>query len=214
MAAAPSAVAATTGAGTTGARAAATAGSVALAEILLERYGVLTRDAVRSEGVPGGFASVYAVLKAMEDSGRVRRGYFVAGLGGAQFAAPGAVDRLRSLREPEREPRARVLAATDPANPYGTVLSWPAKGPQRAAGAYVVTIGGEACLFLERGGRSVSALRAFDGTWEAKAVEALTGLVRDGRFPRLALARYDEELEPWLRAAEFVPTPRGMVRYS
>src|SRR5581483_7207293 len=87
----------------------ATAGSVALAEILLERYGVLTRDAVRGEGVPGGFASVYAVLKAMEESGRVRRGYFVAGLGGAQFAAPGAVDRLRSLREPERDPKALVL---------------------------------------------------------------------------------------------------------
>ena len=194
--------------------AANTAGSVALAEILLERYGVLTRDAVKSEGVPGGFASVYPVLKAMEESGRVRRGYFVTGLGGVQFAAPGAVDRLRSLREPEREPKALVLAATDPANPYGTLLAWPDKGPQRAAGAYVVTIGGQACLFLERGGRSVSALRPFDGTWEAKAVDALTGLVRDGRFPRLALARYDEELEPWLRAAEFVPTPRGMVRYS
>jgi ATP-dependent helicase Lhr and Lhr-like helicase len=194
--------------------AANTAASVALAEILLERYGIVTRDAVRSEGVPGGFASVYAVLKAMEESGRVRRGYFVAGLGGAQFAAPGAVDRLRSVREPERDPKARVLAATDPANPFGTVLAWPDKGPQRAAGAYVVSIGGEGCLYLEKGGRSLTALRPFDGTWEAKAVDALAGLVRDGRFPRLALARYREELEPWLRAADFVPTPRGMVRYA
>jgi hypothetical protein len=77
-----------------------------------------------------------------------------------------------------------------------------------------VSIGGEGCLYLEKGGRSLTALRPFDGTWEAKAVDALAGLVRDGRFPRLALARYREELEPWLRAADFVPTPRGMVRYA
>ena len=192
----------------------ATTSGVALAEVLLERHGILTRDAVRSEGVPGGFAAVYAVLKAMEESGRVRRGYFVAGLGGAQFAAPGAVDRLRGHREQDARGRALVLAATDPANPYGAVLAWPERGPQRAAGAYVVLMDGQACLYLEKGGRSVVALRELDGTWEERAVDALAGLVRDGRFPRLALARYDPALEPWLRAADFVPTPRGMVRYA
>ncbi|MHB1924984.1 MAG: Lhr family helicase [Acidimicrobiales bacterium] len=192
----------------------ATASGVALAEVLLERHGILTRDAVRSEGVPGGFAAVYAVLKAMEESGRVRRGYFVAGLGGAQFAAPGAVDRLRARREPDSQARALVLAATDPANPYGATLAWPERGPQRAAGAYVVLIDGRACLYLEKGGRSVVILRELDGSWEERAIDGLAGLVRDGRSPRLSLARYDPALEPWLRAADFVPTPRGMVRYA
>ncbi|HUY61276.1 MAG TPA: DEAD/DEAH box helicase, partial [Candidatus Dormibacteraeota bacterium] len=117
---------------------------VAIAGQLLERYGVLTRDAVRGEGVPGGFAGVYPLLKAMEEAGRIRRGYFVAGMGGAQFALPGAVDRLRSLRSPAPGGPAAavtVLAATDPANAYGLSLPWPVKGPTRVAGAYVVRVG-------------------------------------------------------------------------
>ena len=98
---------------------------------LLERHGVLTRDAVASEGIVGGFGAVYPILRTMEERGRVRRGYFVEGLGGAQFALPGAVDRLRATREPgdeaARDSAARtiVLAATDPANPYGAALPWP-----------------------------------------------------------------------------------------
>ena len=91
---------------------------------LLERHGVLTREAVRGEGITGGFDGVYPVLRAMEEAGRIRRGYFIAGLGGAQFALPGAVDRLRSVREPTDE-RPLVLAATDPANPYGITVEWP-----------------------------------------------------------------------------------------
>ena len=128
-----------------------------VAGVLLERYGVLTRDAVRSEGVPGGFSGIYPVLRAMEESGRIRRGYFVAGLGGAQFALPGAVDRLRGMRDGAGDDGssdpALVLAATDPANAYGLALPWPAKGPQRVAGAYVVLVDLVASLYVERGGR-------------------------------------------------------------
>ena len=101
----------------------------ALAEQLLARHGVLTRPAVMAEGVAGGFSALYPVLKALEEAGRVRRGYFVAGLGGSQFALPGALDRLRAVREAaaddEGATAAAVLAATDPANPYGGVLPWP-----------------------------------------------------------------------------------------
>jgi len=190
--------------------------SMRLASVLLDRHGVLTRESVRGEGHAGGFAAVYPVLRAMEEAGRVRRGYFVAGLGGAQFALAGAVDRLRASKPDgeDSEPTALVLAATDPANPYGVALPWPVKGPQRAAGAYVVLLDGVPSLYLERGGRAVVTLRAYDGTWEAAAVEALGGLVVDGRLRRLALERFDEALSPVLRSAGFVPSPRGLVRYG
>jgi ATP-dependent Lhr-like helicase len=192
-----------------------TARAHALAVALLDRHGILTREAVRGEGHAGGFAGVYPVLKAMEESGRVRRGYFVEGLGGAQFALPGAVDRLRARRDPEgSSPAVVVLAATDPANPYGVALPWPVKGPQRAAGAYVVLLDGLPALYLERGGKGLVALRACDGTWEEDAVRAVTELVEDGRFRRLALERFDDELVPVLRAEGFVPSPRGLVRYA
>jgi len=185
----------------------------ALASVLLDRHGVVMREAVRGEGHPGGFAAVYAVLRAMEDSGRVRRGYFVAGMGGAQFALPGAVDRLRASREHAVE-GTLVLAATDPANIYGLTLPWPVSGPRRVPGAYVVFVGAEAALYVERGARGLVALRPFDGTWEDEAVAALGQLVTTGRFRRLALERFDEALAPILRAAGFVPSPRGLVRYA
>src|SRR5581483_9689411 len=127
----------------------------------------------------------------------------------------GAVDRLRASKPDgeDSEPTALVLAATDPANPYGVALPWPVKGPQRAAGAYVVLLDGVPSLYLERGGRAVVTLRAYDGTGAA-AVEALGGLVVDGRLRRLALERFDEALSPVLRSAGFVPSPRGLVRYG
>jgi ATP-dependent helicase Lhr and Lhr-like helicase len=103
----------------------ATKWSAAMAQQLLARHGVLTREAVGAESIPGGFGLVYPALKAMEESGRVRRGYFVAGLGATQFALPGAVDLLRSLRDAPEDPELAVLAATDPANPYGATLKWP-----------------------------------------------------------------------------------------
>ena len=136
----------------------------ARARALLERHGVLAREAVLAEGVEGGFAGVYGVLKALEETGGVRRGYFVAGLGAAQFALPGAVDRLRAERPAVGAapagppPAALVLAATDPANPYGAALPWPDRPggrPSRAAGAYVVLVDGEPAAYLERGGRSL-----------------------------------------------------------
>jgi len=139
-----------------------------LASTLLERYGVVTRETVLSEGVPGGFSTVYPVFKAMEDGGRIRRGYFVEGLGAAQFALPGAVERLRAERERPEEPLVTVLAATDPSNPYGATLPWPKREDeqrrqlQRAAGAQVVLVDGEAVLYLDRGGRGVTTLPAFD----------------------------------------------------
>ncbi|MCU1448222.1 MAG: putative ATP-dependent helicase [Acidimicrobiales bacterium] len=194
----------------------ATERSMRLAAVVLERHGVLTREAVRGEGHAGGYAAVYPVLRAMEESGRARRGYFVAGLGGAQFALAGAVDRLRAgaNKDDDAGPTALVLAATDPANPYGVALPWPAKGPQRAAGAYVVLVDGLPSLYLERGGRGLVTLRPYDGSWEATGVEALGRLVADGRLRRLALERFDSELAPVLRSAGFVPSPRGLVRYS
>ena len=166
-----------------------TEAGLARAAQLLDRYGVVTREAARAEGQPGGFAGVYPVLKVLEERGEVRRGYFVAGLGAAQFALPGAVDRLRAARSSDDggEPGSAAvvaLAATDPAQPYGSVLAWPvSKGrPVRAAGAQVVLIDGRPAVELERGGRS---LVTFDGAAETADawIEALIGLAKDGRAP-------------------------------
>jgi ATP-dependent Lhr-like helicase len=189
--------------------------TTAVVNVLLERHGVLTREAVKGEGVPGGFAAVYPVLKAMEESGRIRRGYFITGRGGAQFALPGAVDRLRAFRDgtPPGIARAVVLAATDPANPYGVSLQWPEKGPQRVAGAFVVLVDGQLALYVEKGAKGLVAFRQFDGTWEADAVNALLTLL-GGRLNRLSFAKVPEELMPLLRDNGFTPTPRGMVRYA
>ncbi len=191
----------------------ATARGHALATALLDRHGVLTREAVRAEGHAGGFAGVYPVLRAMEETGRCRRGYFVAGLGGAQFALPGAVDRLRAdRRDGGKGPL--VLAATDPANVYGLSLPWPVSGPRRVAGAYVVLLDGLPCLYVEKGAKGLVALRGFDGTWEDGAVAALSSLASSGRVRRLSVERFDAELGPVLRAAGFVPSPKGLVRYG
>ena len=188
----------------------------ARAGMLLDRHGVLTREAVRGEGAPGGFAGVYPVLRAMEERGRVRRGYFVAGLGGAQFALPGAVDRLRACRDTGTGTGTLVLAATDPANPYGVALPWPGSPARlaRAAGAYVVLVDGVASLFVERGGRGLVALRPLDGEWERDAIAGLVSLVDDGRLRRLAVERVDPALAAHLADAGFVPSPKGLVRYA
>src|ERR1700724_3064321 len=127
----------------------------AAAAVLLQRYGILTRESVAGEGWPGGFAGLYPVLRAMEESGRIRRGYFVEGMGGSQFALPGAVGRLRALRDSGGGIVA--LAATDPANAYGSLLAWPRSDGRmgRTAGAYIVLDDGVLKLYLERGGRSL-----------------------------------------------------------
>lgn len=197
--------------------------SAALA--MLERHGVLTREAVASEEVSGGFSGVYPVLRAMEEAGKVRRGYFVEGLGAAQFALPGAVDRLRSMREvPDGRPVAVLLAAADPANPFGAALPWPRASRddrrplQRAAGAYVVLVGGQATFYLERGGRSLLSLpAAVDPDAARLALGAVGGLVDGGWFRELALTRVDGVAvtgSPWrecLEEAGFVPGYRGHV---
>jgi ATP-dependent Lhr-like helicase len=126
---------------------------------------------------------------------------------------PGAVDRLRAVRRPGDE-KALVLAATDPANPYGVSVDWPAPNLQRAAGAYVVLAGGVASLYVEKGGKGLVALREYDGSWEAIAVDALKQLLGEGRFRRIVVERVAEPLDPFLREAGFVATPKGLVLYS
>ena len=138
----------------------ATEHSAALAHQLLSRYGVLTREVAGAEGIFGGFSAVYHVLKAMEDAGRVRRGYFVAGVGATQFALPAALDLLRSLKEPPEDTEVVLLAAADPANPYGTILKWPESafgrgGPTRSVGALVILVNGELGAYISRGGRQL-----------------------------------------------------------
>ena len=171
----------------------------ALAELLLERQGIVTRDGVRAEGIRGGYAAVYGELRALETLGVARRGYFVEGLGGAQFASPGAVERLRELREAARHrnsPEALVLAAADPAQPYGAALHWPRRAGARAArvaGAWVVLLDGEAALYVERGGRSLVPLREPDAEWLRPALDALVAHVRGGGAKRLAVERFDGE---------------------
>ena len=137
-----------------------TAHATAVARQLLTRHGVVTRDVTALDPMPGGFSAVYPVLKRLEETGRVRRGYFVAGLGGAQFAEPGAVDRLRAERTPPEVPMAVTLAATDPANPYGALVDWPAwpataARASRVAGARVVLVDGAAVAWIARGDRQL-----------------------------------------------------------
>ncbi len=130
----------------------------AVAGQLLDRYGIVTRDNVAGESVPGGFPAVYPVFKMLEESGKIRRGYFVNRAGGAQFAQPSAADRLRGERNTAERGRVLVLAATDPANPYGLSIGWPVaddrvrRGLQRVAGAHVVLVDGFASLYVKRGG--------------------------------------------------------------
>ena len=131
-------------------------GATALAEMLLDRHGIVTRGLALAEGIAGGFSTLYPVFSAMEDAGRVRRGYFVEGLGGAQFGHPGAIDRLRSTTDTG----IAVMAAADPANPYGAAIGWPehhASRPARRAGAHVVLSDGALVAYVERGGRSALA---------------------------------------------------------
>ena len=125
---------------------------------LLARHGVLTREAIAVESIAGGFGVVYPVLKGLEENGRIRRGYFVAGLGATQFALPGALDLLRSMRQTPDDLEIAVLAATDPANPYGATLKWAAdakagRGATRSVGATVILVNGALAAYLARGDR-------------------------------------------------------------
>ena len=222
--------------------------AAALAETLLDRHGVVTRGAVMAEHVAGGFAAVYRVLSAFEDAGRVRRGYFVEHLGAAQFATAGAVDRLRGTGAPVHRaaqpthlwdvppqpatPPALVLAASDPANPFGAALPWPEREPAageegttsgsghrpgRKAGALVVLHDGALVLYVERGGRTLLSFTD-DPQRLAAAADALALAVRDGALGRLTVERTDGEavlgsdsgLAAALEGAGFRATPRGL----
>ena len=190
----------------------------ASAEGLLERHGIVTRGAVTSERIPGGFAGVYKVLSAFEDSGRCRRGYFVASLGAAQFGIPGAVDRLRTFSlesggppasaplgsDLGKKPSAVALAATDPANPYGAALPWPERAsadpdaassghrPGRKAGALVVLVDGELTVYVERGGRTLLTF-SHEADVLDPAIAELAEAVRRGALGRLLVERADGE---------------------
>jgi ATP-dependent Lhr-like helicase len=238
---------------------AATMRAHALALTLLERHGVLTKGAVAAERVPGGFAAVYPVLRAMEETGQCRRGYFVEGLGAAQFALPGAVDRMRALAgesdsggadgaaqataggepgwpgaparvtptagatRPDRSRRAVVLAAGDPAQPYGAALPWPSRPeetatshrPGRKAGAVVVLLGGELALYVERGGKTLLSWTDDPALLEPSA-QALAAAVRDGALGRMTVEKadggavHDSPLAAALSTAGFRATPRGL----
>jgi ATP-dependent Lhr-like helicase len=233
----------------------------AVARTLLDRHGILIRGAVASERVPGGFAAIYPVLRAMEDAGQCRRGYFVEGLGAAQFALRGAVDRMRAMaadaepgaqadpwsrpapgeqadpwsRPPPGEqtgpgqagraagPSPVVLAAGDPANPFGAALPWPDRPdetpgghrPGRKAGALVVLTDGHLVLYVERGGKTVLSW-ASDPAVLGPAAAALASVARGGALGRLTIERADGDSvhgSPLARALEeagFRATPRGL----
>jgi ATP-dependent Lhr-like helicase len=195
----------------------------ARAELLLDRHGILTRGAVLGEGVPGGFSAVYGELADLETVGACRRGYFVEGLGGAQFALPGAVERLRDLRDrrPGEPEDVVVVGAADPAQPYGTALRWPAsragRTPARAYGAQVVLLDGAPVLYVERGGRGLVTFRDPDPEWTVPALAALAGWVTADRTRRLLVERVDGEPVtggPWadaLAGAGFRVDLKGML---
>ena len=234
---------------------AATMRAHAVALTLLERHGVVTKGAVAAERIPGGFAAVYPVLRAMEETGQCRRGYFVEGLGGAQFALPGAVDRMRALAgdavaataagtpppdpnpefllnplppgqpaRPDDPRRAVVLAAADPAQPYGAALPWPTRPeetasshrPGRKAGAVAVLFAGELVLYVERGGKTLLSWTEDPAALEPCA-QALAGAVRDGALGRITVEKadggivaFDSPLTRALESAGFRHTPRGL----
>jgi ATP-dependent Lhr-like helicase len=200
----------------------ATRRQTVLAEQLLDRHGILTRGAVQAEDVSGGFGGIYDVLAAFEDAGRCRRGYFVEGLGAAQFAVPGAVDRLRAEAD---EGAVVVLAATDPANAYGAALPWPGTGdqaahrPGRKAGAMVVLREGALVAYVERGGKTLLTFTDEPDALSA-GVEALAEVVRRGHIARISVERANGEsvfgtpLALAMTRAGFRETHRGLVLTS
>ncbi|ORL06211.1 DEAD/DEAH box helicase [Prescottella equi] len=199
----------------------------ATADLLLERYGVVTRGSVVAEEVPGGFASMYKVLTGFEDGGRCRRGYFVDTLGGAQFSTPDVVDRLRthsdSIEGRHAAAPAVTLAASDPANPYGAALPWPQSmagddapkhRPGRKAGGLVSLVDGELVLFVERGGRTVLTFTDDIGVLRT-AAESLAATVKRGGIDKVVVEKVDgatihgNDFAPLLTEVGFSATPRG-----
>ena len=200
-----------------------TEASAALAQQLLSRYGVLTREVAAAEGIAGGFSAVYDVLKAMDDAGRLRRGYFVGGVGATQFALPAALDLLRSLKELPEDPEVVLLASTDPANPYGTILHWPAsgeaadaaspgRGPSRTVGSLVILVNGALAAYISRGGRQLQVFLPEDEPARSTSARALSR-----RLAGLGLLigeingvpASEHPLAPYLVDAGFSPSAMG-----
>jgi ATP-dependent Lhr-like helicase len=205
-----------------------TEAATALAQQLLSRYGVLTREVAAAEGITGGFSAVYDVLKALEDAGRIRRGYFASGVGATQFALPAALDLLRSLKESPDEPEVVVLSATDPANPYGTILRWPGdraeedrgRGPTRSVGSVVVLVNGALAAYISRGARQLSVVLPEDEparSVTARALATRLGQLARGEQGRMALLigevngipTSEHPLAPYLIDAGFSPSAMG-----
>ena len=185
----------------------------------LDRYGVVTRGSVLTEALEGGFGTAYRALSALEESSQCRRGYFIEGLGAAQFASTGAVDRLRAEQSEPREARGLVLAACDPANPYGAGLPWPEREghrPGRKPGALVILVNGRLVFYVERGGRTLLSFTD-DAEVLTPAAEALARAVRLGQLGRLTVERADGQhvfgsaaVSSSLQEAGFVMTPSGL----
>jgi ATP-dependent Lhr-like helicase len=201
--------------------------SAATAQQLLSRYGLVTREIAGAEGLTGGFGAVYDVLKALEDAGRVRRGYFVGSVAATQFALPAALELLRSLRETPDQPEVVVMAATDPANPYGIMLKWPGdersptddgrRQPTRTVGAMVVLVNGALAAYIPRGGREITAFLPEDEPARSMAGRgASTALAKLARDRGLLIgeinghAASDHPLTPYLIEAGFRASAMGL----
>jgi ATP-dependent Lhr-like helicase len=188
---------------------------------------VLTREVATAEGVAGGFSGVYQILKALEDAGRIRRGYFASGVGATQFALPAALDLLRSLKDSPEDPEVVVASATDPANPYGTILKWPdaataegGRGPTRTAGSIVILVNGALAAYISRGARQMLVFLPEDEparSTMARALAAKLAALTRGHENRLALLigeingtpAQEHPLAPYLIAAGFSPSAMG-----
>ncbi|MGZ7080087.1 MAG: Lhr family helicase, partial [Thermoanaerobaculia bacterium] len=202
--------------------ASATEHATALAQQLLARYGVLTREAPGAENIVGGFSAIYPVLRALEEAGRIRRGYFVSGLGATQFSTPGALDVLRSYRDEPEVPETVLIAATDPANPYGAIVKWPDAGGRsltRSVGANVILVNGALAAYAGRGEKNIVTFlpedepsRSMTGREIAKA---LASRVDEGARRALLIAEVDGKpvarspLAPFLVEAGFMPSAVG-----
>jgi ATP-dependent Lhr-like helicase len=209
------------------ARVSPTEWSTATAQQLLSRYGVVTRDVAAAEGISGGFSAVYDVLKALEDAGRIRRGYFVGGIGATQFALPSALDLLRSLREPPEDAAEVVaLAATDPGNPYGTLLGWPSdpertdagRRTTRSVGSLVVLVNGALGAYLSRGARQLQVFLPDDEPARSTVARAVAGrLAEIARAGGLLIAEVnglpsaEHPIAAYLVGAGFVPSAMGFM---
>jgi ATP-dependent Lhr-like helicase len=198
----------------------------ALAHQLLARYGVVTRETAPAESIAGGFSAVYPVLKLMEEAGRIRRGYFVGGLGATQFATGGALDLLRSFREPPDEPQTIMLASTDPANPYGSIVKWPESrfALMRSVGASVITVDGRLAAYVSRGEKQIFTFLPEDEPSRSvvarEIADALAALVENGTRRALLITEINDEsvakstIAPFLAEAGFAPGSMGyQMRY-